>query len=96
MKAPLTIQTVVVRNPGLLTAEIDAEVVALSIERGTCYGLNQVGSRLWSLIGNPIRVGEICSHLENEFEVATELCEKQVLELLNELLVEGLILISDH
>ena len=32
----------------IIDAEIDDEIVALSIEQGTCYGMNRVGSRIWN------------------------------------------------
>ena len=46
----LSLETVVTRIGGVLEAEVDGEVVALDIEKGTCYGLNKVGSRVWRLI----------------------------------------------
>ena len=47
---PLSLTTVVARRDGFVEAEIDDEIVALSIEHGTCYGLNRVGSRIWNLL----------------------------------------------
>jgi len=88
---PLSLTTVVVRNPSLVEAEIDQEVVTLNIETGSCYGLNSVASRIWSLVAAPIRGAEVCAQLIREFEVEPNTCEHQVLELLEELRAEGLI-----
>jgi hypothetical protein len=82
---------VVVRNSNLIDAEIDNEIVALKIESGACYGLNRVGSRVWGLIATPSRVSDICATLLNEYEVESHACERQVLDLLEELRAEGLI-----
>jgi Coenzyme PQQ synthesis protein D (PqqD) len=82
---------VVARNDGLLEAEIDNEVVALAIERGTCYGLNRVGSRIWNLLATPMRIGDLCQTLLSEYKVDPNVCERQVLDLLEELQAEGLI-----
>jgi hypothetical protein len=81
----------VVRNPGLVEAEIDREIVTLNIETGNCYGLNSVASRIWSLLADPVRCAEVCARLIEEFQVQPTVCEHQVLELLEELRAEGLI-----
>ncbi len=89
--APLSPASVVVRNNGLLEAEVENEIVALNVENGTCYGLNPVGSRIWKLLAVPIRVNDICAQLLAEYRVETRTCERQVLDLLEELRAEGLI-----
>jgi Coenzyme PQQ synthesis protein D (PqqD) len=89
---PLQISTTVVAcKDKLIDAEIDDEVVALSIEQGTCYGMNRVGSRIWKLIAEPIRIRDLCLALRAEYRVDAEVCESQVLDLLKEFRAEGLI-----
>jgi Coenzyme PQQ synthesis protein D (PqqD) len=83
--------TVVKRSNGFVEAEIDNEVVALSIEQGTCYGLNRVGSRIWKLLATPAQIGDVCATLLFEYNVDPNTCERQVLDLLEELRAEGLI-----
>jgi hypothetical protein len=83
--------SVVARSDGFIEAEIDNEVVALSIEHGTCYGLNRVGSRIWNLLASPARIGDLCATLLAEYKVEPGVCERQVLDLLEELRAEGLI-----
>jgi hypothetical protein len=87
----LAAATVVARKDGFIEAEIDNEIVALSIESGTCYGLNRTGSRVWNLLARPIRVGDICATLLAEYRVDPKVCETEVLDLLEELRAEGLI-----
>jgi hypothetical protein len=87
----LSSASVVVRRDGLVQAEIDGEVVTMSIEHGTCYGLNQVGSRIWNLLEKPTRIGVLCETLLSEYRVDPDVCERQVLDLLEELRTEGLI-----
>jgi len=83
--------TLVVRDASFMEAEVDDEIVALSIEKGTCYGLNSVGARIWRMLANPIRIADICKALVIEYEVDPETCEREVLDLLAELLAEGII-----
>jgi len=90
-KGRLTLHSVVARKDGFIEAEIDGEVVALNIEQGTCYGLNQVGSRIWNLLLAPARISVICETLLAEYAVPADVCERQVLDLLEELCSEGMI-----
>jgi DNA-binding sugar fermentation-stimulating protein len=92
---PLSSATLVVRSNGFIEAEIDKEIVALNVETGTCYGLNRVGSRVWSLIATPTRVGNVCEKLMTEYNVERGMCERQVLDLLEELRAEGLISVPE-
>jgi hypothetical protein len=87
----LTPDTVVVLNGGLIDAEVDGEVVALSVEQGTCYGLNRVGSRIWKLIERPIRISDVCAALLPEYSVEPDVCEREVLDFLGQLLAQGMI-----
>src|SRR5215510_14822001 len=86
----LTLSTVVTRRADIIEAEIDQEIVALNVENNTCYGLNRVGSRIRSLLAAPIRVGDICNTLLTEYKVEPSNCERQVIDLLEEMRAEGL------
>ena len=88
--------TLVIRSEAVIDASIDNEVIALHIENGTCYGLNRVGSKIWSLLGTRIRISDLCAVLLTEYKVDPFVCERQVLDLLDELRVEGLITTFDE
>ena len=86
----LSLETVVTRIGGVLEAEVDGEVVALDIEKGTCYGLNKVGSRVspdrgacanWRRMRDP----------SSEYLVEPPVCESQVLALIEDLRAAGLV-----
>ncbi len=74
-----------------MEAEVDNEIVALSIDTGFCYGLNPVGARVWRMLGDPIRVADICSKLTSEYQVDPETCQSEVIALLEDLRAEGMI-----
>jgi hypothetical protein len=87
----LNVSSIVKRLDGFVEAEVDGEIVALNIDRGTCYGLNKVGSRIWALLVEQKRIGDLCATLVSEYEVEPRTCEQQVLELLEQFLQEGII-----
>lgn len=93
--ARLAVSSVIARGDGFLTAEIDDEIVALSIDKGTCYNLNKTASRIWNAIVTPSRISDICSVLVAQYEIDRGTCERQVLDLLEELRAEGLIVTSE-
>ena len=48
------------RAEGLVSSEIDGEVVMMSVDQGKYFGINSVGSRIWSLLESPVSVKEMC------------------------------------
>ena len=86
--------SVVVRTEGFLEAEIDNEIVALSVAQGICYGFNQVGSRIWALLESSVRVCELIAILLTEYQVDPNVCERQALDLLEALRAEGMITVE--
>jgi hypothetical protein len=65
--------------------------VALDIARGVCFGLDGVASRIWALIAEPATAAEISARLAQEYDVAPQTCEDEVLTFLQTLMAEGLI-----
>ena len=69
----------------VLDAEIDDQSVMMDIERGSYFGLNKTGTRIWALLAEPMVIDELCDRLTEEFEVPREQCERQVFDFLGSL-----------
>ncbi|MBN2275195.1 MAG: lasso peptide biosynthesis PqqD family chaperone [Bacteroidales bacterium] len=91
-KNEITPDTVLQRKPELLFNEIDGEVVMLSIENGEYYGMDKVGSRIWELLEQPIKMNELTNILICEFEVSNQQCVEESLEFLSKLYEKKLII----
>ncbi len=89
--AAIDLNTHVVQTENLLTSELDGETVLMSLARPSYYGLDATGQRIWTLIAQPRRVGDICAQLIEEYDVERSACEQQVCAFLAELKKEGLI-----
>ncbi|GEM_PF-398266 len=74
-----------------LCCDLNGEAVILNLKNGKYYGLNGVGSRIWDLVQTPISSSEIESVIFLEYDVAVELCQRQVSEFLKQMLSEELI-----
>ncbi len=89
------LDTVVTPSEELVSSDLDGETVMMSIENGQYYGLDEIGSRVWALIEEPRSVSELCDVLVEEYEVAREQCEQDVLAFLNELAEDNLVKVAD-
>ena len=90
----LTLSSRVGRSGAAISAQVDGQTVALDVNKGVCYGLNAVGTRLWDLLAAPLTVGEICAQLVSEYEVSLPECQAQTQALLEDLSREGLLLVA--
>jgi hypothetical protein len=89
----LTADSHLARAETALSAEVGGELVALNVNRGVCYGLNHIGSRIWQLLETPRFVREIVDTLLSEYEVSPEACAEQTLNLLRDLLDAELVVV---
>lgn len=74
-----------------ICAEVDNEVMMMSIENGSYYALDAIGARVWELIAEPRRVVELRDLLMTEFDVDSLTCETDILGFFNKLAEENLI-----
>ena len=96
MPTPIEQHTLISRNQNPVTADMDGELVMMSIERGNYYGLGEVGSEIWRLLVTPHRVSELCHILQKEYEVDGKTCTADVTTFLEQLHSEGLIILNDE
>jgi hypothetical protein len=76
-------------------AEIDDEAVLLNVETGVYFGLDSVGTRIWTLLGLEMDQEEICRELLEEYEVDPEQLRGDVAEFLDVLVAKGLARIAE-
>ena len=91
MPDSLTLSTKVQWSNDQIAATVDREVVVLSIERGSYYGLDEIGSDIWQLIEKPIGVAALCDALAAKYDADRVTIERDVLALLEKLVAEGLV-----
>lgn len=86
-----------VTQPYLVSADavfrdLGGEAVILDLASGTYYGLNEVGTRIWSLLAEGRGEGAIAAALTDEYEVTLEDALRHVRALVADLLARRLIL----
>ncbi len=60
--------TIISRSPSVLTAEVDGEIVMMSIERGRYFGLDDIGSDIWKRLDPPCSFGELIDRLAIDYD----------------------------
>jgi hypothetical protein len=91
LKYPITEHSTVVAVKEQVCADLAGESVILNLKSGVYHGLNEAGGLIWQLIQEPKPVTAIRDALLEEYEVEPDCCERDVLELLQELAAVGLI-----
>lgn len=95
MKA-LESSSLVFRDPTLVSAQLDDEVVMMDAEQGTYYGLNETSGMIWQLLEQPSAVETVVAQLLKTYEVERAQCEREVLVLLEDMRTRGLIKVVDE
>jgi|ERR1017187_3427440 hypothetical protein len=95
MDADLSIHSIVIATPEQVSCPLGEESAILNLKNTVYYGLNPVGARVWNLLQQARSVGELRDALLDEYDVEEVRCERDLLELLERMRVEGLILVTN-
>ena len=66
-------------TPQVLSSKIDEEVILMSIEADSYFGLDPIGSHIWELLSKqPATINELVELLLAEYDIDEETCKKDV------------------
>jgi hypothetical protein len=92
----ITGHSIVVAIEDQVSCDLGGEEVILSLKNGIYYGLDPVGTRIWTLLQEPRSVIEVRDALLERYDVEPARCERDLLALLGEMAAEGLIEVRDE
>ena len=76
----------------VLSSKIDEEVILMSIEADSYFGIDPVGSHIWELLSKqPATTNELVQILMEEYEVDEETCRKDVQTFVDDMSLRKLI-----
>ena len=84
-------EDVVCAAPNQVSSRVGDEVAVLGLDKAVYYGLNPVGARIWELIQKPVRLDQVAALVFAEYDVDRETARRDLMELVEQLLAEGLI-----
>jgi hypothetical protein len=71
--------------------EIEGEAVLLDLASGRYFGLNAVGTRVWTLLVSGVTVGDAIAAISAEFDAEPDRIARDVAELIDELMARRLV-----
>jgi len=86
-----SLERTVHHSPDVLFQEVGEETVLLDLAGGSYFSLNEVGARIWQLIGEGATLQSIFDALVEEFDAEPERIRADLLALVDELAKSGLI-----
>jgi hypothetical protein len=96
MSAGISLETVIARRPDLMVAELsENELVMLSVQHGSYYGMDETAKVIWDHLSVPRSVTALVDHLLTCFAVDRQTCEREVLAFVNEMLKDELVCVVD-
>ncbi len=97
MKAERLWNAKVIAAKDQISSDLSGESVVLNFKNAIYYGLDPIGTRIWSLIQKkPVCPGEIVDFLIDEYRVTPRQCRRDVLKLLKKMISEGLVEVREE
>lgn len=72
----INLNTIINKNLEIDDTDLDGEKVMMNLDKGEYFMMNEVGSRIWEIISEPINVRRIIDTLCSEYEVDEEICKE--------------------
>ena len=92
----LTLDSIIQRDPEIIAAEADKDLIMVSIATGSYYGLSDVARAIWDAIERPKKISDLIDDLTTSYQIDSLSCEEQTLSFLEALLNEGLLQVKDE
>jgi hypothetical protein len=78
-------------NDDVVFRELEGEAVLLNLETGVYFGLNEVGTRIWSLLQEGVSLTQVLDQIQDEYTVSAEVLQEDLLRLVEQMLEKGLV-----
>ena len=79
-------------SPDVMESAVGDETIILHLANGVYYGLDGVGTRIWSSIQRGLSTTDICHQLSEEFNVDLATIEDDARLFLTELRKQGIVI----
>jgi hypothetical protein len=90
----LSLRNFIKVSDDVVSRDLEGEAVVLNLETGIYFGLNEVGTRIWSLIEQHGSLQKVFAIIKDEYDVPSETLENDLLRIVQELHAKGLIHVS--
>jgi len=94
MTEQITLESAISVPEDVLFREVEGEAVLLNTATGKYFGLDEVGTRMWTLLAEHGQVQPAYRALLEEYDVAPEQLQQDLLDLVGKLVAHGLIQVT--
>ena len=84
-------KTMISRSPSVLVAEVDGEIVMMSIEKGRYYGLDDIGSDIWKRIEQPCSFAALIEGLAADYDADRGTIKADVTAMLTQMVEQDVV-----
>ena len=92
----LNLDSIVQRDPDVMAAEADQDLVMVSIANGLYYGVSDIAREIWVAIEHPKKISDLIDDLLATHNVDRARCEEETLSFLEDLLTEHLLQVNNE
>ena len=93
--ASLALTSVVTRGRSHVETDFADQTLMMNLDLGKYYAVSDVAKRIWDLLARPTSLADVCSRLQQEFDVEAVECQRDVLDFAMALQRNGLIVVCD-
>ncbi len=86
--------SVIGRSASVITAEVQGEVVMMSVEKGRYFGLDDIGSDIWKRLETPCTFGELIDALAADYKAERDVIAADVRKLLSEMAARNVVTVG--
>lgn len=94
LEKEISLESNVAISSDVVSRDLEGEAVILNLESGTYFGLDPVGTRIWSLLQASGSLRRAFDVMLQEYDVAPQKLEDDMLRLVRELCAKGLLCLS--
>ena len=80
------------RNPDLVAAEMDGDIVMMSVETGSYFGLTGIAPQIWEALETPLTFEDLLGKMFSLYEVEDEVLRADLTTFVADMQKNGLIL----
>lgn len=80
------------RNPDLVAAEMDGDIVMMSVETGSYFGLTGIAPQIWEALEAPQTFDDLLSKMLSLYEVEEEVLRADLTTFVADMQKNGLVL----
>ncbi|MEL7110631.1 MAG: PqqD family protein [Pseudomonadota bacterium] len=81
---------------GVLHTEVDSGLALLDPNTNTYFLLNRTGAIVWMALEQEVTLEELCAKVADRFDVTAEICQPDVMGLLDMMVAKGFVVTGDE